>query len=255
MANEIDWQEQYLESWYREYCELRGINYEIFMAQRKEYEAFRTAFGNSIIYTKPYEFKHKRKTILGLDVDEEPIPTFEVIHKKTTQHSQDDNKCIIEETDTYIKSIHVEKHIEKIPLAYGQDFSELPNLPVRVDEDTIKKHSLFLDSIKPVFTKYNIKYFYSYTHRVYLVQNNETGSVKVGFSTNVQQRIKALEVASGSELNLLLVLPASPDTEWAIHHRFHANRKKGEWFHYTGQFLEFVEDLLDCTKGMDRANI
>jgi hypothetical protein len=83
--------------------------------------------------------------------------------------------------------------------------------------------------------------------KVYFVENTETGRIKVGFTTGlVVRRLRALQTGSDSELRLLGVVPADPDTgtaEAQLHRKFSRWRYRGEWF--TRDILPLVKAILE----------
>lgn len=66
--------------------------------------------------------------------------------------------------------------------------------------------------------------------RVYFVATFDERFVKIGFSTDVAQRVRALNAANPEPLNLLGSVPGTPADERAWHIRLAAHRAGGEWF-------------------------
>lgn len=66
---------------------------------------------------------------------------------------------------------------------------------------------------------------------VYFVQAEDSGMVKVGWSTNVYRRMHALQTGSPSRLRLLGVLDVDQAVERIIHVQYGHLRAHGEWFH------------------------
>jgi hypothetical protein len=67
---------------------------------------------------------------------------------------------------------------------------------------------------------------------IYFVQaGGGDAPIKIGFSTDVAQRLADLQVANPRELRLLLVVSGTEDIEAAFHHRFRKHHIRGEWFH------------------------
>ncbi|SEB96760.1 GIY-YIG nuclease family protein [Bradyrhizobium sp. 41S5] len=64
--------------------------------------------------------------------------------------------------------------------------------------------------------------------RVYFVESN--GRIKIGYSRNVEGRVREMQVGSSARLNLLCDVSGSRSFERAIHLALAAHRKKGEWF-------------------------
>lgn len=75
---------------------------------------------------------------------------------------------------------------------------------------------------------------------IYFIQ--ETGlfrnRVKIGFTTNVKNRLVDLQIGSASPLRLIVVLPGDADVETVYHLKFAQYRLRGEWFKF-GFWLRF----------------
>ncbi len=65
------------------------------------------------------------------------------------------------------------------------------------------------------------------------------GLVKIGYSANVDQRMRQLRA------RLLAVMPGGPNVEWHMHHLFDEYRAHGEWFHPGYGLVGFIEGLRD----------
>lgn len=66
--------------------------------------------------------------------------------------------------------------------------------------------------------------------RVYVLSSRKTGLTKIGYSSNIPQRIKALGNAGPDNLTLECLIPGGSETESMLHRKFAAKRKHGEWF-------------------------
>jgi hypothetical protein len=66
----------------------------------------------------------------------------------------------------------------------------------------------------------------------YIVQHPLTGHIKIGRTTDVKGRIKALQTGAGAILSTLAVIP--DDVEQELHCRFSSMRRHGEWFEDVG---------------------
>lgn len=76
--------------------------------------------------------------------------------------------------------------------------------------------------------------------RVYFVQG-ELGRIKIGFSSNVESRLRDLQCSSAVPLRLLASIPGGPAVEAELHARFASARVHGEWFEPTEDLLVFIE--------------
>ena len=78
---------------------------------------------------------------------------------------------------------------------------------------------------------------------VYFIQA-ATGHIKIGFSEQLQARLRALQLASPVALRLLATLGAKgPESEAKIHARFSGLRSHGEWFFPAQQLVEFIQSI------------
>lgn len=77
---------------------------------------------------------------------------------------------------------------------------------------------------------------------VYFIQLGEGGPIKIGFTTNLDKRIKALQTASPDNLILLAAVEGSERTERGLHARFGEHRQRGEWFAPAPEILEYIEE-------------
>lgn len=66
--------------------------------------------------------------------------------------------------------------------------------------------------------------------QVYVLSSQKTGLTKIGYSSNIPQRIKALGNAGPDNLLLECLMPGGSDTENMLHRKFAAKRRHGEWF-------------------------
>lgn len=65
-------------------------------------------------------------------------------------------------------------------------------------------------------------------------------SVKIGFSTDVGKRLKAIQTACPLPAKVIKIIPGSDQTERYFHHHFAAYRQSGEWFHLDGELAAFL---------------
>jgi len=88
---------------------------------------------------------------------------------------------------------------------------------------------------------------------VYFLLSKMSSSVKVGFSTNVPRRVRALQTASAESLDLIGAMPGSMRTEKLIHASLCDFSIGGEWFAYCTPVQQFVETCInsgDMTKAI-----
>lgn len=77
--------------------------------------------------------------------------------------------------------------------------------------------------------------------RVYFIQDERDGSVKIGRSVDPRGRLTALRCANGGRhLALRATMPGAAAEERALHARFGSLRIRGEWFRPEPELLEFI---------------
>lgn len=79
--------------------------------------------------------------------------------------------------------------------------------------------------------------------RVYLVQRDSDGAIKIGFTSDVMRRVKEVRKESSAEVSLLAVFPGDKPDELRIHGRFREARLDGEWFRPVPELLDFIDSL------------
>ena len=77
---------------------------------------------------------------------------------------------------------------------------------------------------------------------VYFIQQGEDGPIKIGFSTDVEGRLKSLQTATPYPLVLLGVMEGNITTEARLHGLFQFCRLSGEWFEPRDVLLQFIRD-------------
>ena len=78
---------------------------------------------------------------------------------------------------------------------------------------------------------------------VYFILSEETGLVKIGVTTDLRRRVRALQTASPVELKLMGKIIGNRWREERFHLVFREYRERGEWFRYEGEVRDFVEGL------------
>lgn len=68
----------------------------------------------------------------------------------------------------------------------------------------------------------------------YICFIKSAGLVKIGFSTDVANRLSNLRVGCPVDANLVAAIPGTEDTESYFHKTFAKLREKGEWFRLEG---------------------
>jgi len=73
---------------------------------------------------------------------------------------------------------------------------------------------------------------------VYFIRDGEY--MKIGYSTDVQQRMKSLITANPRDIELIAVFPGSTKTERELHSAFAYCRHRGEWFHIDPKMYDII---------------
>lgn len=77
---------------------------------------------------------------------------------------------------------------------------------------------------------------------VYFAQRAD-GLIKIGFASNVCERMKQISPVAGSAMNVLATTGGGSKEEKRLHKLFAASHCHGEWFHPSLEVLEHVELL------------
>lgn len=88
---------------------------------------------------------------------------------------------------------------------------------------------------------------------VYFILDEAARAIKIGWSTNVPDRLSALQTASSTKLILLGTRPGAAREEARIHAKFKSTRMSGEWFHVTDALIAFIDRYTTTTK--ERENV
>lgn len=81
------------------------------------------------------------------------------------------------------------------------------------------------------------------TGKIYFISAPECARIKIGYSSSVATRFRALQSASPVELTLLAAADATANIEKAVHHKFIAYRAKDEWFRSHKALLDFIDKI------------
>lgn len=78
---------------------------------------------------------------------------------------------------------------------------------------------------------------------VYFVRDESSGLVKIGYSYDVDLRLRSLQGQSSAPLKLILCMRGNRELEQRTHRVFAAYRHHGEWFERKGMLDQFISDL------------
>lgn len=81
------------------------------------------------------------------------------------------------------------------------------------------------------------------TGAVYFIRDKKGGPVKIGFSTNVEDRLSTLQTSHHGELYVMAAVAGAQTLEREMHATFKAFRLKGEWFKFQGPLRKYIESL------------
>lgn len=80
--------------------------------------------------------------------------------------------------------------------------------------------------------------------KVYFIQAGFSGDIKIGFSYNIEKRLKVLQTSHSEKLRILAALNGDRIVELELHQRFGSYRKKGEWFEPHPELMQFISVLI-----------
>lgn len=83
---------------------------------------------------------------------------------------------------------------------------------------------------------------------VYFIGNIEYKIVKIGFSSNPQNRLKSLQTGCPYKLKILKKIEGNSHLEKDYHKIFKDFNMEGEWFELRGELLDFVNKTQNITK-------
>lgn len=78
---------------------------------------------------------------------------------------------------------------------------------------------------------------------VYFIQVNQSGPIKIGYSTSVSSRLESLRISSPYDLNLLGTIKGGKSAEQKLHKRFKHLHIRGEWFAPEKELIDYIESV------------
>ena len=80
---------------------------------------------------------------------------------------------------------------------------------------------------------------------IYFIQQGEKGPVKIGHtSSNLMERVRALQLGNPLELKLIGSIDGTPGIERALHKKFSEFNMRGEWFKPDPNFMSQIKSIL-----------
>jgi Meiotically up-regulated gene 113 len=117
-------------------------------------------------------------------------------------------------------------------IAFGYP-KEPPSRSDCFDEDVRRQCQRAINEIYRCFQK-------SSGRVVYVISAGDPKFVKIGFTTNLEQRLRSLRTASHVEPTIHLVIPGTRSLERDLHDRFASARPNREWFRLTHEIAAFI---------------
>lgn len=75
---------------------------------------------------------------------------------------------------------------------------------------------------------------------IYFIQVGVDGPIKIGFSSDVAQRLRTLQTGHTEKLRLLHKQVGTKEDEAALHRKFRNIHIKGEWYEADPSLVEFI---------------
>jgi hypothetical protein len=79
--------------------------------------------------------------------------------------------------------------------------------------------------------------------QVYFIQGKKTKNIKIGFSTDPNDRLRQHQTGSGEKLLMIACVEGNQELETQIQKRFDSFRVHGEWFSPNDELIEFIKSL------------
>lgn len=76
------------------------------------------------------------------------------------------------------------------------------------------------------------------TGHVYFLSRGD--QIKIGYTSNLQDRLRAFRTATTEPVEVLLLVPGTVDLERYYHQKFAEHRIEREWFSHATELLEFI---------------
>ena len=117
-------------------------------------------------------------------------------------------------------------------VAFGYS-KERPSRSDCFDEDVRRQCRRIINDIYRCFEK-------SSSPVVYVMSAGDPEFVKIGFSTNLERRLRSLRTASHVEPIVHVAIPGTMSLERDLHSRFASSHQNREWFRLTDEIAAFI---------------
>jgi len=77
---------------------------------------------------------------------------------------------------------------------------------------------------------------------VYFIRVGNHGDIKIGYSTNIKNRIVTLQTSIPENITLLGYVSGNLSLEKELHTKFKLLRKKGEWFSFDSSIIDYLNE-------------
>ncbi len=78
---------------------------------------------------------------------------------------------------------------------------------------------------------------------IYFIENLETKHIKIGFTTDIKNRLSNLQTSSPYELKVLAVCEGNDKTEKELHIKFNDYHTRGEWFNPNKELIDYISQF------------
>jgi hypothetical protein len=107
-------------------------------------------------------------------------------------------------------------------------------------KNELNKHEIeYMKYIKTEYKNIELNNI-SIGQEIYFIQQGKNGPIKIGFTDNIEKRLKELQTANPYKLNLLLCINGNLKSEKELHKRFEQHRLNGEWFEPVEEILDYI---------------
>jgi hypothetical protein len=79
--------------------------------------------------------------------------------------------------------------------------------------------------------------------KVYFLQGENGGPIKIGHTNDIEKRIKLMQTGNPDKLVLLHLTSGGKNFEDQLHVRFSEFHYRGEWFYPSEEILDFISEL------------
>jgi hypothetical protein len=96
------------------------------------------------------------------------------------------------------------------------------------------------DTVLPELDVFQLPVFEKPKTAVYFLLNASNTAIKIGYSSDLTTRIRALKTANPEKLYVMRVVAGDRQMEQWFHRRFAKSHIKGEWFKYSPDMLDVI---------------